>query len=345
MPRRIGPVLIDKFLEDATEVDVDAVSDGKTTIIGGVMEHIEEAGVHSGDSACSLPPYSLPRSVVEEIKQATYSLARELAVRGLMNIQFAVKAVDGQRCRVRAGSESARQPHEPVCLESHRPAAGENRRQSDGRRVARRTGRRRRDLATHTSVKESVFPFSRFSGVDIILGPEMRSTGEVMGIDEKFPLAFAKSQIAAGISLPTEGTVFISMTRDRKHLMIEPARRLQALGFKIVCTSGTARVLADAGLEVETIRKVQEGRPNLLDKMANGEIQFIFNTPSGKGARTDEGRIRAAAVAYGVPCVTTIPGCLAIVKALEAYVKDPVPRVRALQDWAKMDQAAVAVER
>ena len=164
----------------------------------------------------------------------------------------------------------------------------------------------------YTSVKESVFPFNRFQGVDIILGPEMRSTGEVMGIDEEFPLAFAKSQIAAGNELPDEGTVFISMASKYKQAMVDPARRLQALGFKIVCTSGTARVLADAGVEVETVRKIQEGRPNLLDNLANGDIQFIFNTPSGKGARTDEGRIRAASVSYGVPCVTTLPGCQAV---------------------------------
>jgi carbamoyl-phosphate synthase large subunit len=339
------PVLIDKFLEDAIEVDVDAIADGKTTIIGGVMEHIEEAGVHSGDSACSLPPYSLPTSVVDEIKQATYALARELSVRGLMNIQFAVKAIDGHHVvYVLEVNPRASRTSPFVSKATGRPLAKIAAKVMAGVSLVEQ-GVVEELWPRHTSVKESVFPFSRFTGVDIILGPEMRSTGEVMGIDEKFAPAFAKSQIAAGISLPTEGTVFISMTRDRKHLMIEPARRLQALGFKIVCTSGTARVLADAGLEVESIRKVQEGRPNLLDKMANGEIQFIFNTPSGKGARTDEGRIRAAAVAYGVPCVTTIPGCLAIVKALEAYVKDPVPRVRALQDWAKMDQAAVAVER
>ncbi len=339
------PVLIDKFLEDAIEVDVDAIADGKTTIIGGVMEHIEEAGVHSGDSACSLPPYSLPTSVVDEIKQATYALARELSVRGLMNIQFAVKAIDGHHVvYVLEVNPRASRTSPFVSKATGRPLAKIAAKVMAGVSLVEQ-GVVEELWPRHTSVKESVFPFSRFTGVDIILGPEMRSTGEVMGIDEKFAPAFAKSQIAAGISLPTEGTVFISMTRDRKHLMIEPARRLQALGFKIVCTSGTARVLADAGLEVESIRKVQEGRPNLLDKMANGEIQFIFNTPSGKGARTDEGRIRAAAVAYGVPCVTTIPGCLAIVKALEAYVKDPVPRVRALQDWAKMDQVAVAVER
>ncbi|HID24644.1 MAG TPA: carbamoyl phosphate synthase large subunit, partial [Planctomycetaceae bacterium] len=185
----------------------------------------------------------------------------------------------------------------------------------------------------HTSVKESVFPFNRFAGVDIILGPEMRSTGEVMGIDFEFPLAFAKSQIAAGADLPTCGTVFISMARDKKQAIVEPARKLKQLGFHIVATAGTARVLQEAGIEVEVIRKVQEGRPNLLDYLANGQIQFIFNTPSGKGARTDEGRIRAASVLYGVPCTTTIPGCLAVVRALEALSQNPAPQVQSLQEW------------
>ena len=210
------PVLIDKFLEDAIEVDVDAISDGKMTLIGGVMEHIEEAGVHSGDSACSLPPYSLPSQVVDEIKQATYALARELQVRGLMNIQFAVKTVDGHHTvYVLEVNPRASRTSPFVSKATGRPLAKIAAKVMAGVSLAEQ-GVIEEIWPRHTSVKESVFPFSRFSGVDIILGPEMRSTGEVMGIDEKFPLAFAKSQIAAGISLPTEGTVFISMTRDRK---------------------------------------------------------------------------------------------------------------------------------
>jgi carbamoyl-phosphate synthase large subunit len=171
--------------------------------------------------------------------------------------------------------------------------------------------------------------------VDIILGPEMRSTGEVMGIDETFEGAFAKSQIAAGIALPSSGKVFISMARRHKQAIVEPARKLVRMGFQVIATSGTAEVLREAGLEVEVVRKVQEGRPNLLDYMANGDVQLIFNTPSGKGARTDEGRIRAAAVTYGVPCVTTLPGCLAMVRALEYRAADATPRVRALQEWGE----------
>ena len=339
------PVLIDKFLEDAIEVDVDALSDGETTLIGGIMEHIEEAGVHSGDSACALPPYSLPPHVVEEIKQATYSLARELQVRGLMNIQFAVKINEGQSGEETNGKRTykvyilevnprASRTTPFVSKATNRPLAKIAAKIMAGVSL-REQGITDEIWPTHTSVKESVFPFSRFSGVDIILGPEMRSTGEVMGIHDTFPVAFAKSQVAAGIELPTEGTVFISMAKPYKQRMIEPARRLKNLGFRIVSTSGTAKVLREAGIEVEVVRKVQEGRPNLLDYMANGEIHFIFNTPSGKGSRTDEGQIRSAAVAYGVPCVTTMPGCLAVVQSLEAMAENPIPTVRSLQEWSQ----------
>ncbi len=327
------PVLVDQFLEDAIEVDVDAISDGITTLVGGVMEHIEEAGVHSGDSACVLPPHSLPDSVIDEIKRATHALARELKVKGLMNLQFAVKQTDGEytvyilEVNPRA-SRTSPFVSKATGLSLPRVAA----KVMAGVSLIEQ-GVTRAPTPKHTSVKESVFPFSRFLGVDIILGPEMRSTGEVMGISEGFAMAFAKSQLAASTSLPSEGTVFISMADVYKDMIIEPARRLIELGFKIVSTSGTARVLKDAGLEVSTVNKLKEGRPNLLDMMANQEVQFIFNTPSGKGSRTDEGKIRSASVSYGVTCVTTIPGCLAVVKALEALADDPTPQVRALQDW------------
>jgi len=337
------PVLIDKFLEDAIEVDVDALSDGRRTIVGGVMEHIEEAGVHSGDSACALPPYSLPDAVVDEIKEATYAMARELKVCGLMNVQYAVKV---DVLRDRSDAAPAAGDYEVYVLEVNPRASRTSPfvSKATGVSLARlaakaMVGATLEDLGAteevrpvHTSVKESVFPFSRFAGVDIILGPEMRSTGEVMGIDERFAPAFAKSQLAAGIALPSTGTVFISMARNHKQFIVEPARRLTGLGFKLIATSGTADVLREAGLEVEAVKKVQEGRPNLIDYMKNGEVQFIFNTPSGKGSRTDEGKIRAAAVSYGVPCVTTLPGCLTLVRALEYLAENPEPRVRALQD-------------
>ena len=329
------PVLIDKFLEDAIEVDVDAISDGETTVIGGVMEHIEEAGVHSGDSACALPPYSLPASVVDEIRVATRALATALQVRGLMNIQFAVK-VDGDS------------PQGTVYVLEVNPRASRTSpfvSKAIGHSLAKiaakvmvgvslkSQGFTEEIVPKYTSVKESVFPFNRFMGVDIVLGPEMRSTGEVMGIDADFALAFAKAQLAAGSRLPMTGKIFISMSANHKQRMIEPARHLRKLGYQLVCTSGTARVFLEAGIDVDVVRKVQEGRPNLLDLMANGEIQLIFNTPSGKGARTDEGKIRAASVTYGVPCVTTMPGCSAVVNALAALREHPNPGVKAIQDW------------
>lgn len=329
------PVLIDQFLEDATEVDVDAISDGKLTLVGGVMEHIEEAGVHSGDSACALPPFSLSDEVITEIKEATYALAGALKVRGLMNIQFAVKEVNGDHLvyilevNPRA-SRTSPFVSKATGISLPRMAA----------KIMVGVSLEEQGITTepwpeYYSVKESVFPFQRFAGVDIILGPEMRSTGEVMGIDERFSLAFAKSQLAAGSQLPREPCkVFVSVAAPHKQAIIGPARVLYRRGFKLVGTAGTAAVLREAGIEVETVRKIQEGRPNLLDFLANGDIHLILNTPNGKGARTDEGKIRAAAVAHGVPCVTTLSGCQAVARAMEAMAEDPKPRVRALQDWA-----------
>jgi carbamoyl-phosphate synthase large subunit len=328
------PVLIDKFLEDAIEVDVDAVSDGTRTIVGGVMEHIEEAGVHSGDSACVLPPYSLSQAIVDEIKEATYKLARELKVCGLMNIQFAVKNTAGtsQVYLLEVNPRASRTS--PFVSKATNVSLAQIATKVMTGVTLDELGITREVTPKHISVKESVFPFNRFTGVDIILGPEMKSTGEVMGIDADFPVAFAKSQIAAGNKLPRTGSVFISLAGRHKYQIIASARRLIEMGFKIVATSGTARVLREADLPVETVRKLQEGRPNLLDLMANKEIQFIFNTPSGKGPRSDEGKIRAAAVMNGVPCATTLPGCIAVVQALEGLSRNPEPRVKAIQDWA-----------
>ncbi len=341
------PVLVDKFLEDAVEVDVDAISDGTLTLVGGVMEHIEEAGVHSGDSASVLPPYSLPAPIIEEIKQATYALAKELQVRGLMNIQFAVKRSGDEKNT--PGSSANAGEYLVYILEVNPRASRTSPFVSKATNVSlakiaakimagvslAEQGVTKEVVPAYTSVKESVFPFNRFLGVDIILGPEMKSTGEVMGISDTFPIAFAKSQIAAGNKLPQSGTVFISLAGRHKHAIIPQVRRLQELGFKIMCTSGTARVFREYGLEVETVKKLQEGRPNLLDHMANKQIALIFNTPSGKGARTDEGRIRSASVVNRIPCVTTLPGCIAVVHALEALREHPAPEVKAIQDWAR----------
>ena len=308
------PVLIDKFLEDAIEVDVDAVSDGQRTIVAGVMQHIEEAGVHSGDSACAIPPYNLPEAVIAELKDATRKLARALNVCGLMNVQFAIK--DGEVYVLEVNPRASRTVpfvSKAVGLPLARIAAlcmvG---------RTLDELGVTEDPWPKHFSVKESVFPFIKFPGVDIVLGPEMRSTGEVMGVDDDFAMAFAKSQIAAGSDLPLEGTIFVSVADPHKEAVVSIARRLTELGYSLVATAGTARVLEHHGIPCRRVRKLQEGRPNVLDLMANDEIALVINTPSGKGARTDEGRIRAAATARGIPCITTIAAARVAVLAIEA---------------------------
>jgi carbamoyl-phosphate synthase large subunit len=321
------PVLIDKFLEDALEVDVDAVCDGLRTIVGGVMEHIEEAGIHSGDSACAIPPFSLGAAVVDRIKAQTYALAEALHVRGLMNIQFAVK--DGEVYVLEVNPRASR----TVPFVSK--ATGLNLAQAAARVMVGRSleeqGITVEPVPGYVSVKEAVFPFAKFPGVDIVLGPEMRSTGEVMGIDTEFAAAFAKSQLAANSRLPARGTVFLSVAARDQRAIVPVAARLAALGFDLTGTDGTARVLAEHGIAVAIVRKIHEGRPNLLDHLANAAIALIINTPSGKGARTDEGRIRAAAVSHGVPCITTLAGARAAVAAMERLRAGPL-QVYALQD-------------
>jgi carbamoyl-phosphate synthase large subunit len=321
------PVLIDKFLEDAIEVDVDALSDGSRTIVAGVMEHIEEAGIHSGDSACAIPPYSLSTDLIDELKRQTRLLAEALKVRGLMNIQFAVK--DGEIYVLEVNPRASR----TVPFVSK--ATGLNLAQLASRVMAGETldGLNVHDdpIPNYTSVKESVFPFAKFPGVDIVLGPEMRSTGEVMGIDIDFPSAFAKAQLAASTILPKSGTVFISVAARDRAAIVPIASRLHTMGYKLMATDGTARSLSENGIEVEVLRKIHEGRPNCLDLLANDEISLIINTPSGKGARTDEGRIRAAAVSHGVPCITTLSAARAAVAALERLNQSEL-EVHALQD-------------
>ncbi len=306
-------ILIDKFLEDAIEIDVDAVCDGERTIVVGVMEHIEEAGIHSGDSACAIPPFSLPSETVKEIKKQTIALAEDLEVRGLMNIQFAVK--DGDVYILEVNPRASR----TVPFVSK--ATGLNIAQAAARVMVgislERQGITTDPQTTYVSVKEAVFPFAKFPGVDIVLGPEMRSTGEVMGIATDFPTAFAKSQLAISSGLPTEGTILISVARRDRQGIVPIARRLAALQFRLLCTAGTAGTLEQNGIDVEVIRKIHEGRPNVLDYLVDGTIDLIVNTPSGKGARTDEGRIRAAAVLRGVPCITTLAGARAGVAAME----------------------------
>jgi carbamoyl-phosphate synthase large subunit len=321
------PILIDKFLEDAIEVDVDAVCDGERTIVGGVMEHIEEAGIHSGDSACAIPPFSLSDELVRRLKQQTYALAEALKVRGLMNIQFAVK--DGEIYVLEVNPRASR----TVPFVSK--ATGLNLTRVATRVMVGQTldqqGIMSEPVPAYVSVKEAVFPFTKFPGVDIVLGPEMRSTGEVMGIAMDFPAAFAKSQLAALSKLPTTGTVFMSIAARDRMTVIPIARRLGAMGFRLLCTGGTAQTMSEQGLRVEIVRKIHEGRPNVLDYLANGKIDLIVNTPSGKGARTDEGRIRASAVSHAVPCITTLAGARAAVAAMERLRQGTLP-VYALQD-------------
>ena len=331
------PVLIDRFLEDAIEVDVDCISDGTNVIVAGVMEHIEEAGVHSGDSACCIPPHSLSPEMIAEIKAAATGLARSLGVVGLMNVQFAVKkeagsdGASGQSLYVIEVNPRASRTVPFVAKATGLPVAKVAVKVMAGKSLAEQ-GIVADPVPSHVSVKESVFPFVKFAGVDIALGPEMRSTGEVMGVSERFSIAFAKSQIAAGILLPEKGRIFLSVASPQaKETMVGLARRLAALGFELIATSGTARELAAAGIPVEVVKKLQEGHPNLIDHLIDGRVQLIFNTPRGKGARTDEGRIRAASVLYGVPCITTLPAAEACVRAMEG-MRTELLTVQPIQD-------------
>jgi carbamoyl-phosphate synthase large subunit len=322
------PILIDKFLEAAIEVDVDCLSDGERTLIGGVMQHIEEAGIHSGDSACVIPPHSLPPSVVEEIKRQTRELARELTVKGLMNVQFAVSR--NATVYVLEVNPRASRTVPFVSKATGIPLARYAALIMIGKTLDE-LGLTQEVVPRHFSVKESVFPFNKFPGVDIILGPEMRSTGEVMGIDDTFPVAFAKSQLAANSALPKAGTIFLSVANRDKPDIAPIARALAEMGYKILATQGTAEALRAAGMDVESVPKLREGRPNVIDHMKNGRIALVINTPSGKGARTDEGQIRAAAVAHGITCITTLAAAHAAVEGCRALRQQPLA-VRALQE-------------
>jgi len=307
------PILIDKFLDDAIEVDVDAVCDGSVAIVGGVMEHIEEAGVHSGDSAMVLPPHSLPDELVEEIRDQTRRLALELGVVGLMNVQFAVK---GRTVYVLEVNPRASRTVPFVSKATGVPLAAIASKVMAGRSLAE-LGLTSDPLPRYYAVKESVLPFSRFSGVDPILGPEMKSTGEVMGVDRTFGLAFAKSQVEAGEPLPLEGSVFISVRDAHKDRIVPAARGLSAAGLRILATEGTAARLAAEGIEAQVVPKLADGRrPNVLDFMKSREIHLLINTPSGPSPRRDEALIRATAVRLRIPLVTTVAAALAAAEAV-----------------------------
>ncbi len=333
------PVLIDRFLEDATEVDVDAIGDGQRVVVAGIMEHIEEAGVHSGDSACVIPPYSLPGPVVNEIREATVAMAQHLKVIGLMNVQFAVKREEGKfNVYVLEVNPRASRTVPFVSKATGMPVAKIAAKVMAGKTLDD-LGIHREPIPSHVSIKESVFPFRKFAGVDIVLGPEMRSTGEVMGISERFSMAFAKSQLSAGVVLPEEGNIFVSVKSRHKEQVTDLARRLVSLGFSLLATEGTAKRLEEDNIPVERVKKLAEGHPNLIDHLKNESVSLILNTPNGKGARTDEGRIRAAAVQHGVPCITTIQAAQAAVKAMEALRKEGMT-VQAMQDRFPPEQSS-----
>ncbi len=325
------PVLIDRFLEDATEVDVDAVSDGDDVVIMGIMEHIEEAGVHSGDSACVIPSFSLSQEVLAEIRQATDAMARRLKVVGLMNVQFAIKEEDGKSVVYVLEVNPRASRTVPFVAKATGVAVANIATKVMVGLKLKDLGITSEPIPRSVSVKESVFPFRKFAGVDIVLGPEMRSTGEVMGISDEFPIAFNKSQIAAGVVLPSSGNVFISIAARHREGIADMARQLHEMGYKLLATSGTAQVLEKANIPVLRVKKLAEGNPNLIDYLKNDEVSLIINTPSGKGARTDEGRIRAAAVQSGVPCITTIAAARMAVEAMSVMRTKPMT-VMSLQE-------------
>jgi carbamoyl-phosphate synthase large subunit len=322
------PVLIDKYLEDATEVDVDAISDGKKVVIGGIMEHIEEAGIHSGDSACSLPPYSLQPDILEKIKADTKALARELNVIGLMNIQFAVKENEIYILEVNPRA-SRTIPY--VSKSIGMPLAKIAAKAMVGKSLDE-LGLSAEINPTHFTVKEAVFPFDRFVGVDTLLGPEMKSTGEVMGIDKDFGRAYAKSQASANNTMPLSGIVVISVKDKDKPALPPLAKKLVSLGFSLVATRGTSFYLNQHGIESTTVNKVTEGRPHLVDLIKNKEINLMINTVSGAKAQKDSFSLREAALQYNVTYTTTIAGARAAIKAIEVILKKEI-NVKSLQEY------------
>jgi carbamoyl-phosphate synthase large subunit len=340
-----APILVDKFLDNAIEVDVDCIADFDPTdsavhhssfithhspqaMVIGVMEHIEEAGIHSGDSACALPPYSLSKEIIFELKRQTRELAKALRVRGLMNVQYAIK--DNEIYVIEVNPRASRTvPF--VSKAQGQPFAKIAAKVMTGKSLAE-LGMVEPIPPKHVSVKEVVFPFTKFPGVDVILGPEMRSTGEVMGIDINFPLAFAKSQIASGTVLPTKGNIFISVNQHDKLAIIPVAKMLADAGFSLLATAGTYDVLFDNDIPATRLSKLAEGRPNIRDLIKNGQVQLIINTPTKKGPQSDEGKIRALAVLNRVPMMTTVTAAHAAAMAILELQKGDWG-VRPLQEY------------
>jgi len=322
-----SPLLIDRYLSDATEVDVDCLADGKDTFIAGIMEHIEEAGIHSGDSACALPPYSLDDKTIAELSRQTRELALALNVGGLMNVQYAIKDGDIYVLEVNPRASRtvpfvAKVIGLPIAKIASRIMAGESLKSFDLKQRPYQ----------HHAVKEAVFPFARFPGVDTVLGPEMKSTGEVMGLDRSFEIAFAKSQFGSGTNLPRSGTVFVSVRDADKTRILPAVKLLTSLGFRIIATSGTQRYLAEEGVPATKINKVLEGRPHIVDAIKNGGVQLVFNTTEGATALADSRSLRHAALLHKVPYYTTLSGAVAAAQGIKAYLGGDL-EVRALQNY------------
>jgi carbamoyl-phosphate synthase large subunit len=328
-------VLVDHFLEDAIEVDVDALSDGEDVVIGGIMQHIEEAGIHSGDSSCVLPSVNLSERVLNTLREYTFRLARALKVVGLMNIQFAIQnekvfVIEVNPRASRTVPYVSKATGAPLAKIAARLMTGRKLREFLAENVEQRT-----DLATAGGgyfVKSPVFPWNKFPGVDTVLGPEMKSTGEVMGSAESFGEAFAKAQLSAGQALPTRGTVFISVVDRYKQDSIELARKFVELGFSIVATHGTADRLEKAGLNVDRVYKVKEGRPNVVDLIKGERVQLVVNTPHGAEPWFDEKAIRRAAVTARIPTITTMAAAWAAAEGISALQRNEV-NVRSMQQW------------
>ncbi len=322
------PVLVDRFLEDAIEIDVDAISDGGTVVIGAIMEHIEEAGVHSGDSACYLPPRSIPADILAEISRQTKAMAVELAVVGLMNVQFAIQR--GEIYILEVNPRASRTvPFVSKAIGV--PLAKLAAKVMSGRKLAD-LGFTREVVPEHVCVKESVLPFIKFPDVDTLLGPEMKSTGEVMGIDRTFGIAFAKAQIAAGMNLPRSGRVFVSVRDEEKEGVLPAVKMFHDLGFTIAATTGTAAFLGEHGVPSETILKINEGRPNVADRIKNGEISLVINTPLGAQSQADSYYIRRTALVYNIPYFTTLAAAKAVAHAISHLVRGELT-VRSLQEY------------
>ena len=322
-----NPLLFDRYLSDAVEVDVDCLSDGTDVFIAGIMEHIEEAGIHSGDSACSLPPRSLSSDTLRLLEEQTRKMALALNVGGLMNVQYALK--DGEIYVLEVNPRASRTVPfvakvigEPIAKIASRIMAGES---------LASFGLTHKPLG-HVGVKEAVFPFARFPGVDTVLGPEMRSTGEVIGLDRNFDIAFAKSQLGSGTKVPTSGTVFVSVRDGDKARILESIQLLSEQGFRIVATAGTQRYLESQGITAQKINKVSEGRPHVVDAIKNGTIQLVFNTTEGAQALSDSRSLRRAALLQKVPYYTTLSGAIAAAQGIRAYRGGDL-EVRALQDY------------